>query len=149
MAPQTAGVTADSCGPNPSKESQMAAKKTNPAMDFIIAALKSNRNAKYAEIAEAAAKKKLKIYPIMFGRAQALLGIVKSAPRGQGKAARQSAAASAPARRGPGRPRKNPAPAMDGTIEGIVAAVKSSEQAKTRYRAALDKIRAILDGLDD
>ena len=129
MAPQTAGVTADSCGPNPSKESQMAAKKTNPAMDFIIAALKSNRNAKYAEIAEAAAKKKLKIYPIMFGRAQALLGIVKSAPRGQGKAARQSTC--------------NP------SSKSFSKAVRSRGQAKTRYRAALDKIRAILDGLDD
>ena len=67
----------------------MAAKKQNPAMDFIVASLKSNRSAKYADIAAAAAKKKLKIYPIMFGRAQALLGIVKSAPRGQGRAGRR------------------------------------------------------------
>ncbi|MBL9080076.1 MAG: hypothetical protein JNL08_21465 [Planctomycetes bacterium] len=118
----------------------MAAKKQNPAMDFIVDSLKSNRSAKYADIAAAAAKKKLKIYPIMFGRAQALLGIVKSAPRGQGKAAR----AKAPATRGPGRPRKVAAPALDGTIEGIVAAVKSSEQAKARYRSALEKIQAIL-----
>ncbi|MFN9703325.1 MAG: hypothetical protein ACK595_00715 [Planctomycetota bacterium] len=142
----------------------MAASKSNPAMEFIVDSLKSDRSAAYKDIAEAAAKKKLKIYPIMFGRAQALLGIVKAAPRGQGKAAKAAkakaakaakaaapAAAAAPAllapvKRGPGRPRKNPlpAPAFDGTREGIVAAVKGSEQAKARYHAALSKIQAIL-----
>ena len=129
----------------------MAAKKTNPAMDFIVDALKSNRSAAYKDIAEAAAKKKLTIYPIMFGRAQALLGIVKAAPRGQGKmakakAAKAAPAAAAPAKRGPGRPRKNAvaAPAFDGTLEGIVSMVKGSEQAKARYHAALSKIQAIL-----
>lgn len=143
----------------------MAASKSNPAMEFIVDSLKSDPSAAYKDIAEAAAKKKLKIYPIMFGRAQALLGIVKAAPRGQGKAAKAAkakaakaakaaapaAAAAAPAllapvKRGPGRPRKNPlpAPAFDGTLEGIVAAVKGSEQAKARYHAALSKIQAIL-----
>ncbi len=135
----------------------MAANKSNPAMEFIVDSLKSNRSAAYKDIAEAAAKKKLKIYPIMFGRAQALLGIVKAAPRGQGKAAKAKAAKAAPAapaapiagapvKRGPGRPRKNPiaAPAFDNTLEGIVNAVKSSEQAKARYHAALSKIQAIL-----
>jgi hypothetical protein len=139
----------------------MAASKSNPAMEFIVDSLKSDRSAAYKDIAEAAAKKKLKIYPIMFGRAQALLGIVKAAPRGQGKAAKAAkakaakaaapAAAAAPSllapvKRGPGRPRKNPlpAPAFDGTLEGIVAAVKGSEQAKARYHAALSKIQAIL-----
>jgi hypothetical protein len=139
----------------------MAASKSNPAMEFIVESLNSNRSAAYKDIAEAAAKKKLKIYPIMFGRAQALLGIVKAAPRGQGKAAKAAkakaaktaapAAAAAPSllapvKRGPGRPRKNPlpAPAFDGTLEGIVAAVKGSEQAKARYHAALSKIQAIL-----
>jgi hypothetical protein len=132
----------------------MAAKKSNPAMDFIVDSLKSNRSAAYKDIAEAAAKKKMKIYPIMFGRAQALLGIVKAAPRGQGKVAKAKAALAAPAapaapvKRGPGRPRKNPvvaaAPAFDGTLDGIISMVKNSEQAKARYHAALSKIQAIL-----
>ena len=125
----------------------MAAKKSNPAMDFIVGSLKSNRNAKYSNIAAAAAKKRMKIYPIMFGRAQALLGIVKSSPRGQGKAARAKQKAANPnpgIKRGPGRPRKVPVGGFDGTIEGIVMAVKSSEQAKARYRSALEKIQSIL-----
>jgi len=131
----------------------MAAKKANPGFDFIIAALKKDPKATYKDIAAAAAKKKLKVFPIMFGRAQAMLGIVKQAKRGDGKAKKAKAAKAAkaaPAKRGPGRPRKNAAPALDGSLEGIVAAVKSSEQAKARYRGALEKIQAILaDALDD
>lgn len=113
-------------------------------MDFIVDSLKSNRGAKYADIADAAAKKKLKVYPIMFGRAQALLGIVKMAPRGQGKAARKKAGLAP--KRGPGRPRKNAAGAMSSFqgIEGILAAVKGSEQEKARYRGALERIQSIL-----
>ena len=123
----------------------MAAKKTNPGFDFIVAALKKNPKATYKDIAAAAAKKKLKVFPIMFGRAQAMLGIVKQAKRGKGKAAKAT-----PAKRGPGRPRKNAAPALDGSIESIVAAVKSSERDKARYRGALEKIQAILaDALAD
>lgn len=125
----------------------MAAKKNNPAMDFIVDSLKSNKAATYAEIKEAADKKKLKIFPIMFGRAQALLGIVKQAPRGQGKAAKaKAAAASGAPKRGPGRPpkAKTASASFDGTLEGIVAAVKGSEQAKAKYRQALERIQGIL-----
>lgn len=125
----------------------MAASKSNPAMEFIVDSLNSNRSAAYKDIADAAAKKKLKIYPIMFGRAQALLGIVKQAPRGQGKAAKaKAAAASGAPKRGPGRPPKAKAASVsfDGTLEGIVAAVKSSESAKARYRQALERIQGIL-----
>ena len=124
----------------------MAAKKTNPGFDFIVAALKKNPKATYKDIAAAAAKKKLKVFPIMFGRAQAMLGIVKQAKRGKGKAAKAKAKAvkATPAKRGPGRPRKNAAPVLDGSLESIVAAVKTSERDKARYRGALEKIQAIL-----
>ena len=131
----------------PLRYTQMAAKKSNPAMDFIVESLKSNKGAAYSEIKEAADKKKLKIFPIMFGRAQALLGIVKQAPRGQGKAAKAKAAASSASggqKRGPGRPRKVAMSAFDGTLDGIVAAVKGSEQAKAKYRQALERIQGIL-----
>jgi len=116
-------------------------------MDFILQSLKKNKKATYAEIKQAAEKKKLEIYPIMYGRAQAMLGIVKQAKRGQGKAAKAKAAKAAGGKRGPGRPRKNAAaPAqIDGTLEGIVAAVKSSEAARARYRKALERIQDILN----
>lgn len=127
----------------------MAAKKGNPAMDFIVEQLKKNPNVSYAEIKQAADSKRLKVFPIMFGRAQAMLGIVKSKPRGQGKAAMaKSGAPAAAEKRGPGRPRKNPLPvaAFDsGSLESVIAAVKSSEQAKARYRDALEKIQQVLE----
>jgi hypothetical protein len=121
-------------------------KKGNPGMAFIVNALKKNRKASYGDIAAAAAKKRLTIYPIMYGRAQALLGIVKQSPRGQGKLARAKAAAArgGAKRRGPGRPPKSASGGFDGTLQGIVAAVKSSEQSKERYRKALERIEAIL-----
>jgi hypothetical protein len=123
----------------------MAAKKSNPAMEFLVDTLKSDRNAVYAEVAATAAKKKLKVYPIMWGRAKALLGYVKVAPRGQGKMAKAKAkAAKAGAKRGPGRPPKAKALSFDGSLAGIVAAVKGSEQERNRYRGALERIQAIL-----
>lgn len=127
----------------------MAANKSNAAMDFLLDSLKANRDAVYKDVAAEASKRKLKVYPIMWGRAKTLLGIVKMAPRGQGKAARAKAAKAAPAakRRGPGRPPKSAmaaAPSFDGSLESIVAAVKSSEQARGRYRAALERIRSIV-----
>jgi hypothetical protein len=94
----------------------MAASKSNPAMEFIVDSLKSDRSAAYKDIAEAAAKKKLKIYPIMFGRAQALLGIVKAAPRGQGKAAKAAKAKAAKAA-APAAPAA-PAPAAGSSADG-------------------------------
>lgn len=75
----------------------MAAKKPSPAMDFLVSALKRNPKAAYADLKQKADAKKLKLYPIMYGRAQALLGIVKSAKRGSGKAAKATAAKKAKA----------------------------------------------------
>lgn len=118
-------------------------------MHFLVESLKSNRDAVYKDVAAAAAKKKLTVYPIMWGRAKALLGYVKVAPRGQGKMARAKAATKVVApvvKRGPGRPRKNaaaPASFASG-LDGIVAAVKGSELARAKYRAALDRIHAII-----
>jgi len=70
-------------------------KPQSQAMAFLVSALKKNKKAAYGDIKAAADKKKLKLYPIMFGRAQALLGIVKSAKRGTGKTARTTAAKKA------------------------------------------------------
>ena len=124
-------------------------------MDFLLETLKSNRDAVYKDVAEAAKKKKLDVYPIMWGRAKALLGYVKVAPRGQGKMAKAKATAAAKTaakiaapvvKRGPGRPRKNAvAPTTFGnSLDSIVAAVKGSEQARAKYRSALERIHAIL-----
>ena len=69
-----------------------AAKSQSPAMEFLVDALKRNPKAAYADLKAKADEKKLAVYPIMFGRAQAMLGLVKSAKRGTGKFAKANAA---------------------------------------------------------
>src|SRR5258706_4276024 len=108
----------------------MPKRKNTSAMDHIVDSLKRNRAATYADIKAAADKKRLEIYPIMFGRAQALLGIVKSAKRGEGRFARATAARAGNAgplsgapRRGPGRPRKNFPAGRDHPLDSIPCAV--------------------------
>ena len=64
-------------------------------MAFLVDQLSKNTKAVYADIKAKADARKLKLFPIMFGRAQALLGIVKSAKRGTGKFAKASAAKTA------------------------------------------------------
>jgi len=61
-------------------------------MEFLVDSLKRNPKAAYSDLKAKADDKKLKVFAIMFGRAQAMLGIVKSAKRGEGKFARASAA---------------------------------------------------------
>jgi hypothetical protein len=98
----------------------MAKPKNPAAMDHIVASLKKNKNASYADIKTAADRKGLTIFPVMFGRAKLLLGYVKAAPRGTGRWAQARAAKAAaaemplPAKRGPGRPRKYPLAATGG-----------------------------------
>jgi hypothetical protein len=67
-------------------------KPPSPAMEFLVDSLKKNPKAAYADIKAKADEKKLKLFPIMFGRAQLMLGIVKGAKRGTGKFAKASAA---------------------------------------------------------
>jgi hypothetical protein len=73
-------------------------------MEFLVDALKRNPKASYADLKTKADEKKLKVFPIMYGRAQTLTGIVKMPKRGQGKAAkaRAASASAAPARPGTG-----------------------------------------------
>jgi hypothetical protein len=66
-------------------------------MEFLVDSLKKNPKAAYADIKAKADEKKLKLFPVMFGRAQLMLGIVKAAKRGTGAFAKASAAKRAAA----------------------------------------------------
>jgi hypothetical protein len=132
----------------------MAAKKNTEGLAFIVEALKKNKSALYADIREAASRKGLTIWPVMYGRAQALLGHVKVAKRGEGKFARANAAKAGrviPAsavRRGPGRPRKNLLPASNGVgLDAILDAVRNSQADLGRYRTALERIGSMINAV--
>lgn len=69
----------------PRKRRKKAAKpKQSPAMAAIVDYLKEHRKAEYRDVVDAVAKNGHKIFPVMYGRAQALLGIVRMRKRGAG-----------------------------------------------------------------
>jgi hypothetical protein len=86
----------------------------------------------------------MKIYPIMYGRAKALLGLVKVRPRGSSaakKPGRPGRPGRKPGRRGPGRPRKSLAA---GSLVGLIEGVKQVERERDVLRTTLDRVRALL-----
>ncbi len=96
------------------------AKAPNPAFAWLVDYMKAHPDVAYADAAAAAEEAGHKVFPIMWGRAQMMLGRVKAKPRGQGKtAARKAARAKAKAddagatgdeRPAPSRPKRTAAP---------------------------------------
>lgn len=82
----------------------MAKANGKSRMDFLVSYVKAHPKAPYAEVRDAAAKAGHKVFPIMFGRAQSLLGMIKG-----GRAKAPAAPKKTGARRG--RPPRNAAPA--------------------------------------
>jgi hypothetical protein len=117
------------------------AKSGTQGLEFIRQALRRDRGASFGDIKGKAEKKGLKIYPIMYGRAQALEGIVKMRPRGQGKAARKSAGGI---RRGPGRPPKS---ASLASLEAVIHAMRDSDRQREVCRRALEQIQRIVQNV--
>jgi hypothetical protein len=120
-------------------------KKPGPeALAFIVAALKANKGVSYADVKERADKKGMRIYPVMYGRAKALLGLVKVSPRGQGRFA-LAKRGLLPARR-PGRPARGAGPvgsSIDG-LQGMLASIRNSEQERQRLRGMLERVRVMV-----
>lgn len=130
----------------------MATKKTAQGFEFLVAALRKNPKAEYAELKAKAEKKNLTIYPVMFGRAKAMLGLVKSKKRGQGKKkARGEGTGRGPGRppkRGPGRPRKTEArngASVAAAVQELVTLMRDHEQENARLRTTLEKIGELID----
>lgn len=124
--------------------SASAAKKPSREYEHVVAMLKKNKKADFASIRDAGAKKGMKIYPIVFGRAQAALGIVKSRKRGEGKAA-QKKSGGAITRRGPGRPRKVTGGNAMAGLDSIIDQIKQTERERDRAIQTLQKIRELID----
>ena len=136
----------------------MAAKKTkkkaktskqsagSKALEFARTYLRKKPKATFADIKAAANKKRITIYPITYGRAKALEGLVKVSAYGTRK---KTAAKRGPGRpkgsknkRGPGRPRKATA-GLD-SIESLVSTIKTLQRERDDALKAIDKIRGLL-----
>jgi len=103
----------------------MVAKQPTPAMALILEQLRADPHASYASVRKHAEARGMKIYPIMYGRALALLGLVEVAPRGSKKRQLQQPLGSA-------------------AIEHMVKAVREAEDERARYKAALQTIAKTL-----
>lgn len=67
----------------------MAEKNTVEGFQFLVDQLKANNDAVYGDLKDKAERRGLTVYPVMFGRAKAMLGLVKAGKRGVGKASRR------------------------------------------------------------
>ena len=135
----------------------MAEKPKSPAMDFIVQQLQKDPEVAYRDIAAGAEKKGLEVFPIMYGRAKAMLGLVPTAPRGQGKkkraakaakrAGRAAAAKPANGRRGGRAARDRAADGPGNALDEIIGTMREEQRERERYRKALEQIRAVLENL--
>ncbi|MEM7205568.1 MAG: hypothetical protein AAF628_35255 [Planctomycetota bacterium] len=126
-------------------------KKTAAGFELLIAELKKNPKAEYAALKAKAEKKRVTIYPVMFGRAKAMLGLVKSKPRGQGKSAKRKVGTRRgpgrpPKSRGPGRPRKTAsANGVAAAVQDLVRTMRDHERENAALRATLERVRDLID----
>ena len=124
-------------------KSSAAKAKGKAGYDFIIRRLEKDKNAAYSDILKAAKTAGHTIYPIMFGRAKAALGLVKVSGRGESKA---RAKTSSGLRRGPGRPRKQSG-SNGSAIATVISSMREQESENNRLGATFEKIRALLDSV--
>lgn len=125
-------------------------------MEFVIQQLELDSQLEYAALKAAATKKNLVVYPIMYGRAKALLGLVPTAPRGTGKRGKAKAKAKAAkakvakVAKAPSTPRaKSKLRLSSGnpldSLEAMLAEMKDVAVQRDRYRDALERIAEVLD----
>ena len=123
----------------------MATKKSSPAMEFVLAALKKNPDIEYGAVKDAAGKKGLTVFPIMYGRAKALLGLVAVSPRGSKKKAKAGKGSRAAKKKISRRaPRKEGSP-ID-SLHAMIEEMQDVAQERDRYQKALEEIGRILEG---
>lgn len=127
-------------------------KAKSPAFDFAIEQLRINPDLSFQDLKHRASMANLRLMPIVYGRAKALLGLVEVKPRkpraSQIPAAPLSlvqvdSAASMPRI----APAMASAPSLDGlgSLEQLIQALRELENERQRLRAALAAIQACVD----
>ena len=138
-------------------------QKVTP-IEFVKEKLKENPEATYKEIKARAQLAGLTVYPVVYGRAKALLGLVPTAPYGSKSKARKLAkeakeakalqaaleraedlednGRSAARRSRPGKARQASDPLS--SLEALVADLKATVTERERYRKVLEKVVRML-----
>ena len=151
---------ADSCQDEHSELRSADMADLSDSLQFLREHLTKHPESTYAEAKAAAKNKGLQVWPIMYGRAKSLLGLVPTRKRGEAKKAREQAM-----RRGPGRPRRvdgvrrgpgRPPKTRNGEVrrgligtgmDGFLAAMRSQDQERIALRVALEKIRDVVSSV--
>lgn len=105
-------------------------KLKSPVMTFAVKYLREKPEADYSEVKHAAEREGYTIYPITYGRAQALLGI---------------AGGSARARKRRRQPRAARNAGDQSQVEDLLRRVRETERERERLRRALQRILDILE----
>lgn len=120
------------------------AQGSTPAMQFVLDYLKRHRKAPYADVQAAGKEKGLTIWPILYGKAQLTLGIVRKKRKAK-KAGAPMVAATRSVGRPRGRSRKAGAAAR---LNGLGPALTDLINRVERYQMALEEIgRAVKDAI--
>ena len=118
----------------------MAEKSSNsPAMAFILEFLKGDGEAAYADVRAAAEKDGHNIYPIMYGRAKTLLGLITADSK---RKRRRRKADSRPAKLRQGG--VDSADSSASELSGFLERYRELEEERNRYRAALLSVEKML-----
>ena len=110
-------------------------------MTFTVGFLQKDPRAPFKAVRDAAVAAGLTLYPISYGRAQALLGIVKAKPR---RSARQRASAEADADGIKRRTLVQGATHPSTEVESFLDTAHSLAAERDRYRKALEALRKVL-----
>jgi hypothetical protein len=112
----------------------------SPVMAFTVGYLREHPDAPFKDVRAAAEAEGHKLYPITYGRAQALLGIVKARPR-RTAGKRRAAGQEPPERR---RSLVQGTVVPSGDVEGFIDQAQAIQAERDRYRRALETLRTVL-----
>lgn len=121
----------------------MAEKSSNsPAMAFILEYLKEHGDSPYAAVRAAAEADGHNIYPIMYGRAKTLLGMITEDSSRRRR--RKKAAEDGPARLRQGASQPAAADSSVNELSSFLDRYRELEEERNRYRAALLSVEKLL-----
>lgn len=125
-------------------------RKSSAPYDFIVSKLQARPDISFAELRQQGAVAGLTIYPIVYGRAKAALGLVPVARRGQGKTARKrkKTAGKTEEARTKKPVSKSSATAVSNndkrSLDALISGVQHLQDDNVRYRQALEKIAEVV-----
>ena len=115
-------------------------KLKSPVMAFTVKFLRERPDAPYRDVRDASEKEGMKLYPITYGRAQALLGIVKAKPRRARRPKGLAGGEGGQKRRALVQGGAQPS----NEVEGFIDRAHALAAERDRYRKTLESLRKVL-----